>query len=60
MLEGAYTRDRFHAAFVEKMLPLLNPWPLPRSVVVLDNAKIHMYKELETVYLSFYMFIDFI
>jgi transposase len=32
---------------VEKILPLLNPWPLPRSILILDNAKIHMYKELQ-------------
>ena len=40
--EGTYTRHRFYSAFVDKILPLLNPWPLPRSIVVLDNAKIHM------------------
>lgn len=31
------------------MVPLLNPWSLPRSIVVLDNAKIHMYEELQQV-----------
>lgn len=29
------------------VIPLLNPWPLPKSIVILDNAKIHMYRELE-------------
>lgn len=29
------------------VIPLLNPWPLPRSILVVDNARIHMYKELE-------------
>lgn len=43
---GTYTRNSFHRAFVTKILPLLNPWPLPRSIVILDNAKIHLYKEL--------------
>ncbi|KAG6948965.1 hypothetical protein JG687_00015160 [Phytophthora cactorum] len=43
--EGTYTRNSFHRAFVEKVLPMLNPWP--RSIVVMDNANIHMYKELE-------------
>ncbi|KAG6949691.1 hypothetical protein JG688_00014519, partial [Phytophthora aleatoria] len=47
--EGTYTRDSYHRAFVEKIIPLLNPWPLPRSIVVMDNAKIHMYRELEAV-----------
>lgn len=46
---GTFTRNSFHKAFVSKVLPLLNPWPLPRSIVILDNAKIHMYRELEEV-----------
>ena len=45
--EGTFTRSSFHNVFVTKVVPLLNPWPLPRSIVILDNAKIHMYRELE-------------
>ncbi len=30
-----------------KIIPYLNPWPLPRSILILDNAKIHMCSELE-------------
>lgn len=44
---GTFTRHRFHYAFSEKVIPHLNPWPLPRSIVIMDNAKIHMFKELE-------------
>ncbi|OWZ01815.1 Transposase [Phytophthora megakarya] len=44
---GMFTRHDFHKNFHDKILPFLNPWPLPRSILVLDNAKIHMYKELE-------------
>ena len=44
---GTYSRKRFHNAFSEKIVPRLNPWPAPRSIVVMDNAKIHMFKELE-------------
>lgn len=44
-----YTRRSFHRAFLTKIVPLLNPWPLARSIVILDNAKIHQYKELEDV-----------
>jgi hypothetical protein len=44
---GTFTRHKFHRTSYEKILPLLNPWPLPRSILVLDNAKIHMYRELE-------------
>ena len=44
---GTFSRKKFHSAFSEKKLPFLNPWPLPRSIVIMDNAKIHMFKELE-------------
>jgi DDE superfamily endonuclease len=47
--QGTFSRHSFHAAFVKHIVPLLNPWPLPRSIVVMDNAKIHMYAELESV-----------
>ena len=47
--EGTFTRESFHKAFVKHVVPKLNPWPLPRSILVLDNAKIHLYKELENV-----------
>lgn len=47
--QGTYSRNSFHTAFAEKILPLLNSWPLPRSIVVMDNAKIHMYQELADV-----------
>eukprot|EP00644_Phytophthora_capsici_P016177 jgi/Phyca11/115472/e_gw1.28.303.1 len=47
MTRGTFTRREFHIAFCNKIAPLLNRCPLPRSIVVLDNAKIHMYRELE-------------
>jgi len=50
---GTFTRGSFHKAFVEAIVPLLNPWPLPRSIIVLDNAKIHMYPEFEKVRYDF-------
>lgn len=45
--EGTFTREAFHNAFLKRVVPLLNPWPLPHSIVVLDNAKIHLYDELQ-------------
>jgi hypothetical protein len=47
--EGTFTRAKFHEAFMKHVVPRLNPWPLPRSIVILDNAKIHAYPELEAV-----------
>lgn len=48
-VEETFTRLEFHHVFKEKILPFLNPWPLPRSIVIMDNAKIHMYKELQAL-----------
>ncbi len=45
--EGTFDRNKFHAIMCQKIIPYLNPWPLPRSILILDNAKIHMYSELE-------------
>ena len=44
---GTFSRRGFNNAFSEKVVPFLNPWPLPRSIVIMDNAKIHMFQELE-------------
>jgi hypothetical protein len=39
--EGAVNQDVF-AEFIEHdLLPLCNPYPGPRSVIVLDNARVH-------------------
>ena len=45
--EGTFTRNNFYDAFCENVVPFLNPWPLPHSIVILDNAKIHMFNVLE-------------
>lgn len=44
---GTFSRQLFHNAFVSTILPHLNPYPMPNSIVIMDNAKIHMYRELE-------------
>ena len=41
------SHEKIHDAFAKCVIPKLNPWPLPNSIVIMDNAKIHMYKELE-------------
>jgi transposase len=40
VLENAITGDDFRR-FVEGLLPWMNRWPLPHSVLVVDNASIH-------------------
>ena len=40
VVENAITGDDFHH-FVEGLLPRMNAWPLPLSVLVVDNATIH-------------------
>jgi transposase len=42
--DGTFTRLNFHESFVKHVLPHVQPWPLPRSIVIMDNAKIHRYK----------------
>ncbi|KAG6960513.1 hypothetical protein JG687_00008178 [Phytophthora cactorum] len=47
MTNDIFTRHNFHDVFKNKIAPFLNPWPIPHSIVVLDNSKIHMYQELQ-------------
>ncbi|KIK35733.1 hypothetical protein CY34DRAFT_53568, partial [Suillus luteus UH-Slu-Lm8-n1] len=41
IIEGPVTSERFIQFFREHVLPLTNPYPGPRSVLVLDNCRIH-------------------
>ena len=38
---GSFTKELFEDFMREKLLPLCNPFPGPRSVIVMDNAPIH-------------------
>jgi hypothetical protein len=40
VLDHSFTGDEF-CDFVEGVLDRMQPWPLPNSVLVLDNASIH-------------------
>ena len=42
--QDTFDRHLFHETFVTKILPQLSRFPLPRSIVIMDNARIHMYK----------------
>ena len=44
--KDAFNRSEFHKGFCKYILPLLNPWPFPRSIVVIDGKETHMYSEL--------------
>jgi transposase len=38
---GTCNSDIFESFIIDELLPKCNPYPLPRSVIVLDNASIH-------------------
>ena len=38
--EGSYDGDAF-ISYIEDLLPRMNPWPLPRSILLMDNCAIH-------------------
>ena len=40
VVENAVTGDVFRR-FIEGLLPRMNKWPLPNSVLIIDNASIH-------------------
>ncbi|OWZ16666.1 Transposase [Phytophthora megakarya] len=44
---GTFDRLVFHEVFKTRIAPYINPWPQPRSIIILDNAKIHIYCEFE-------------
>lgn len=46
LIEGTFSRGNFFNALKYKILPLMNPYPLPRSILILDNAKIHCFPEI--------------
>jgi DDE superfamily endonuclease len=41
IIQGSYTTESFNAFVENKVLPYCNPYPGPRSILVIDNAKIH-------------------
>lgn len=40
VIEGSFTALRFYA-FIEALLTQMQPFPAPKSVIVMDNARIH-------------------
>ena len=41
LIQGSYTTELFNTFIETKVLRLCNPSPGPRSILVMDNAKIH-------------------
>ena len=47
ILHGGYTTAHFNNFIRTKVLPRMNPFPAPRSVLILDNASCHRSQELK-------------
>ncbi|KDQ52187.1 hypothetical protein JAAARDRAFT_111671, partial [Jaapia argillacea MUCL 33604] len=45
IIKGPVTSERF-LVFLREFLPFTNPYPGPRSVLVLDNCSIHHNEEI--------------
>ena len=46
IVEGSFNAARFYT-FIESLLERMQPWPAPRSVIVMDNCPIHKAPEIE-------------
>lgn len=44
--EGAYNGDQF-ITWLEGLLEVMNPYPAPHSVLILDNCRIHHVEGVE-------------
>lgn len=43
VIEGTCTAHTLFMYFVQSLIPVMQPYPNPRSVLILDNARIHHY-----------------
>ena len=41
ILYGAVNESTFNQYIVDKMIPILNPYPAPNSIIILDNCRFH-------------------
>ena len=44
--QDSFTKERFNTFIRQDLLPLMTPWPGPRSVLIMDNHSIHHSDEL--------------
>jgi len=49
IIEGSITTTKFIQFLKDQVLPLTNPYPGPRSVLVLDNCQIHHAEEIRAL-----------
>ncbi|KAF8591227.1 hypothetical protein K439DRAFT_1328115, partial [Ramaria rubella] len=45
IIEGSFTAVSF-ARFIENLLDLMNPYPRPNSVIIMDNCRIHKSRDI--------------
>lgn len=55
ILEGAFDTDAFYT-FIERTLDHMQPFPLPNSVIVMDNCRIHKHPSILELIESRYVF----
>ena len=51
IVEGSYNMASF-AHFICRLLDMMNPFPMPNSVVVMDNCRIHKHPEILEIIMS--------
>src|SRR5947207_15847781 len=48
IIQGSYTKELFNEFVCTQVLPCCTPYPGPRSILVMDNARIHHSEVLRT------------
>jgi hypothetical protein len=56
ILEGAFDSEQFFI-FIDRLLDQMQPFPAPKSVIVMDNCRIHKHKDTLAHIESRYVFI---
>ena len=51
-IPNTYNQERIENFFRNSVLPSLTPYPGPRSIVILDNARIHNRRNLSDMCMS--------
>ena len=49
VIPGGYTKELFEAFIINKVLPKCQPWPAPRSILIMDNASQHDIPRLRAI-----------